>query len=225
MHFELLSFLACPSCRCRFVEKVYSTQGDRIISATLTCPVCQIATPVVEGFPLFNEARPMGDIDQNFWLSQLEEKVTDPEGSYQDFLREKVSRGHSDAYAAFQPFNESTRALYPFIPLLRECLQPGDIILDTWCRTGWSGELLAGLFPEQRIVSIWEGNSNVLGYRGFAFWLGQGRRPENLDILFTHPDHALPIADNAVRIVHGLDSLHRYRHASYIPECLQSLSG
>ena len=80
---------------------------------------------------------------------------------------------------------------------------------------------MAGLFPEQRVISIWEGNSNVLGYKGFARWLGEGRRASNLDIIFTHPDHALPLADNSVRVVHGLDSLHRYRHASFIPECLR----
>lgn len=111
--------------------------------------------------------------------------------------------------------------MYPLLPLLRETLRPGDIILDTWCRTGWSGELLAGLFPEQRVISIWEGNSNVLGYKGFAHWLGEGPRAANLDIIFTHPDHALPLANNSVRVVHGLDSLHRYRHASFIPECLR----
>lgn len=81
--------------------------------------------------------------------------------------------------------------------------------------------MLAGLFPEQRVISIWEGNNNVLGYQGFAHWLGSGKRLDNLDIIFTHPDHALPLADDCVRVIHGLDSLHRYRHVTFIPECLR----
>jgi hypothetical protein len=27
--------------------------------------------------------------------------------------------------------------------------------------------LLAGLFPEQKIISIWEGDTDALGYNGF----------------------------------------------------------
>jgi len=126
-----------------------------------------------------------------------------------------------DLYAAFQPFNESSRALYPFLSLLRDTLKPGDIILDTWCRTGWSAELLAGLFPEQQVIAIWEGNSNVLGYRGFDYWLNSSKRADNLDIIFTHPDYALPLASNSIAFVHGLDSLHRYRHQGFIPEVLR----
>lgn len=180
-----------------------------------------MAVPVIQGFPLFGEARPLGGVGSETWWQSLREKVLDPHGEYEAFLDKKVSRGHAEPYAAFQPFNESTRSLYPLLPLLKEVLQPGDIILDTWCRTGWSGELLAGLFPEQQVISIWEGNSNVLGYRGFAYWLASERRLPNLEIIFTHPDRALPLADNSVRVIHGLDSLHRYQHTSFIPECLR----
>ncbi|MFC1694564.1 AMP-binding protein [Pseudomonadota bacterium] len=221
MHTSTLSLLCCPSCRCSYHQQVLESHADRVLSAVLTCPVCHLATPVVVGFPLFPETGPVGSGDSADWLSRLQEKVLDPAGVFRDFLYEKASRGHCESYAAFQPFNESTRALYPFLPLLHEQLEPGDVILDTWCRTGWSGELLAGLFPEQRVISIWEGNSNVLGYRGFAHWLSEDQRASNLDIIFTHPDHALPLADNSVRVIHGLDSLHRYRHASFIPECLR----
>src|SRR5690606_37784862 len=100
-------------------------------------------------------------------------------------IDEKQRRGNFVLYAAFQPFNESTRALYPLLPLLRETLRPGDIILDTWCRTGYSAAWLAGLFTEQQVIALWEGYSNVLGYRGFRYWLHEGKRPANLHILFT----------------------------------------
>jgi len=221
MHISLLTLLACPSCRCAYEAEILGARGDTITSGILACPRCGIAVPLVEGFPLFGEARPMGNQENEPWLRQLKEKHFDLGAEYQAFLREKMLRRNSDSYAAFQPFNESSRSIYPFLPLLKEGLRPGDVILDTWCRTGWSGELLAGLFPEQRIISIWEGNNNVLGYRGFAHWLAEGKRAPNLDIIFTHPDQALPLADGCVRIVHGLDSLHRYRHASFIPECLR----
>lgn len=187
----------------------------------LTCPGCQMAIPVCRGFPLFPEARPLPEKPLISWVEQLSDELFDTPDSYRNFLRLKSERGIMDLYAAFQPFNESTRALYPFVDLLRQSLKPGDIILDTWCRTGWSAELLAGLFPEQHVIAIWEGNSNVLGYRGFDYWLNSDSRPSNLDIIFTHPDHPLPLASNSVAFVHGLDSLHRYRHLGFIPEVLR----
>ncbi|WP_438951512.1 class I adenylate-forming enzyme family protein [Porticoccus sp.] len=177
--------------------------------------------PVCRGLPLFSEARPLPPGSLASWLSGLEDMYFLADQEYRDFLKLKKTRGQVDLYAAFQPFNESTRAIYPFIPLLKKVLQPGDVILDTWCRTGWSGELLAGLFPEQQVISLWEGNSNVLGYRGFDYWLGSRRRAPNLDIVFSHPGRALPIQTGAVSLVHGLDSLHRYNHLSFIPEILR----
>ncbi|MFC1720319.1 AMP-binding protein, partial [Pseudomonadota bacterium] len=221
MHKDALSVLACPSCRCSFVPQLFDIRDERVITAILTCPVCQLATPLIAGFPLFGETRPLGSSDPEAWLTKLSAIVLADDKSYSNFLQEKARRKYSERYAAFQPFNESTRSLYPFLPLLADNLEPGDVILDTWCRTGWSGELLAGLFPQQHVISIWEGNSNVLGYSGFAYWLGEFQRLGNLSILFTHPDHALPLADDSITVIHGLDSLHRYRHASYIPECLR----
>ncbi len=180
-----------------------------------------MVVPICKGFPLFTEARPFPATSLASWVAQLEETLFTSEYEYSRFLELKAERGMIDLYATFQPFNESTRALYPFLPLLRDQLHPGDIILDTWCRTGWSAELLAGLFPEQQVIALWEGNSNVLGYRGFDYWLGSAKRASNLDVVFTHADHALPFASNSVAFVHGLDSLHRYRHLSFIPEVLR----
>lgn len=221
MHPSLLEYLQCPSCRNAYEPRSVKRIDPFVSRAILSCPSCRVAVPVIEGFPLFGEARPWAPGSDEGWVDRLHrERFGDPAG-YGAFLREKVLRGTSDLYAAFQPFNESTRALYPLLPLLRELLRPGDLILDTWCRTGWSGELLAGLFPEQRIVSLWEGDSNVLGYRGFAHWLGEGERLPNLDIVFAHPDEPLPLATHSVAVVHGLDALHRYRPSSFIPETLR----
>lgn len=219
MHYDSLAQLACSTCRCVYEKEIKKSCNNTIITGILTCPDCGIAVPVIAGFPLFNDARPLAADNSENWLEQLQDKLVVTE--YHLFLHEKVIRGYTDLYAAFQPFNESTRALYPLLPMLREKLQPGDIILDTWCRTGWSGELLASLFPDNRVISIWEGNNNVLGYKGYAYWLSQKNRLHNLDIIFSHPDYPLPLLNNSVRMVHGLDSLHRYRHASFIPECLR----
>mgnify|MGYP000875900334 CR=1 FL=1 len=225
MNRKTFSTLACSSCRINY-ELINLDPPDQphtgaIEQGVLCCSACRIVVPVCRGFPLFAEARPYPDFSLSSWVAQLTDKLFVPEAEYRQFLEAKAERGMLDIYAAFQPFNESTRGLYPFLPLLRETLRPGDIILDTWCRTGWSAELLAGLFPEQHIIAIWEGNSNVLGYRGFDYWLNSSKRAANLDIIFTHPDHALPLASDSVAFVHGLDSLHRYRHQSFIPEVLR----
>ena len=142
-------------------------------------------------------------------------------GEYATFLDLKRDRPVYDLYAAFQPFNESTQCIFPLIPLLKELLRPGDLILDLWCRTGWTGELLASLFPDQQIISIWEGTAGLLGPKGFHFWLGSGKRSKNLDILFHSPNDPLPFSDQIFSVVHGLDTLHRYHHVPLIPECLR----
>jgi hypothetical protein len=82
---------------------------------------------------------------------------------YELFCRNKF-RKPLFFYALFNPFNEANKAFYPFIPYLKKIFKKGDIILDVWSRTGWS-TLLAGLFPEQKI--IWEGDTDALGYNGF----------------------------------------------------------
>jgi acyl-coenzyme A synthetase/AMP-(fatty) acid ligase/uncharacterized protein YbaR (Trm112 family) len=221
MNKRILNILRCPSCRCEYELISYQENEECIDSAVLLCPTCQLVIPICHGIPLFGESRPKPAGSLQNWLDQLSKRLFGDEKEYLKFLKLKSERKVTDLYAAFQPFNESTRSIYPFLSLLRETLKPGDVILDTWCRTGWSGELLAGLFPEQRIISIWEGDSNVLGYRGFNYWLGAGKRASNLDIVFTHPDFPLPFETNSVTIVHGLDSLHRYQHSSYIPETLR----
>lgn len=221
MHKQLAALLACPSCRGDLEVDCLEEQAGEIELAALTCPACQLVVPVCHGFALFAEARPHPARPLAAWLAELSGRLFGSTADYRRFVAQKALRGVTDSYAAFQPFNESSRAIYPLLPLLREVLRPGDVILDTWCRTGWSGELLAGLFPAQRVVSIWEGDGNVLGYRGFRHWLGSGRRAPNLDILFTHPDHPLPLHGGRIALVHGLDSLHRYRHGSFIPETLR----
>lgn len=220
MHSSVLHALACSRCRGSF-EVDPDSQSDAVSwEGFLLCPRCRTATPVVRGFPLFGDTRTEADGSDEEWLAKARSLWFDPDG-FADFLQAKTERHLYDGYAFFQPFNESTRALLAVAPALREGLSPGDLILETWCRTGWMGEWLASLFPEQRVLSIWEGNSNVLGYRGFSYWLPPEKRRPNLTVLFTHPDEPLPLADGAVGLVVGLDSLHRYAPDVFLAECLR----
>jgi hypothetical protein len=57
----------------------------------------------------------------------------------------------------FNPFNEANKA---FLYLILK----GDIILDVW-----SIEYITAcwIISEQKIISIWEGDTDALGYNGF----------------------------------------------------------
>jgi|GEM_PF-502626 acyl-CoA synthetase (AMP-forming)/AMP-acid ligase II/SAM-dependent methyltransferase len=175
---------------------------------------------ILSGFPLLNESMPpLAEIEDVDTLKSIEKQLCGDQQAYEQFVASKWRRPNRDAYAAFQPFNESTRALYPLVPLLRERLRPGDYILDTWCRTGWTGELLAALFPQQKIVSIWEGNHGLLSYRAFRYWLSAERRASNLDILFHDVNQPLPFVSCSFAAVVGLDTLHRYDVDNLLAEC------
>jgi acyl-CoA synthetase (AMP-forming)/AMP-acid ligase II/uncharacterized protein YbaR (Trm112 family) len=212
---SVIDTMACPACHGKFQYEVLAEgSGDGF----LCCEPCETTTPVVQGFPLFPETQWGSAVGDAEWLAKEQARWSDQAG-FADFLKAKSERHLYDGYAFFQPFNESSRVLLALVDLLRERLSPGDRILDTWCRTGWNGEWLASLFPEQEVVSIWEGNSNVLGYRGFSYWLPDAARRANLTFLFTHPDEPLPLADGAFDLVIGLDSLHRYVEKVFLPEC------
>ena len=206
--------LACPACRAPLQQRADRVQGGRFLDGALECPECAVSIPVVRGFALFPEAQPGGRPDQ------VATPLT-PSADYLSFVHHRHTRRIPDRYAAFQPFNESTRAFYALLDLVRAQLAPGDKILDTWGRTGWSGEMLAAAFPEQHVVSLWEGNFDVLGYAGYAYWLAPERRAPNHDILFVAPGAGLPFLDKQFRLVHGLDSLHRYAPSSFAGEILR----
>lgn len=180
----------------------------------LVCQVCGTAAPVVDGFARFCETGPLGQRENFSAMSG------DPE-AYARFVEQAWRRPAFEPYAAFAPFNEATRALYPLIEALRAHLKPDDLIVDVWCRTGWTGALLAGLFPAQHIVSLWEGPSGVLGYAGFRHWLADGSRPANWTIAFADPRRGLPFADDMVALLHAADSLHRFGAEPFLDECLR----
>lgn len=140
---------------------------------------------------------------------------------YEEFVRRKNRRPLVDAYSSFQPFNEATKALYPFVALLRKQLKPGDVILNLWDRSGWFTSLLAGLFPEQQVLTTWEGDRDVLGRKGYAFWFSGAEAPGNVQILFHDLHQPLPISDGSVALVVGMDVLHRYDLPIFLGELLR----
>ncbi|WP_215403823.1 class I adenylate-forming enzyme family protein [Janthinobacterium sp. JC611] len=209
--------LACPACRQPLHSDTPAGVPAPLLEALLRCPACAIDIPVVQGFVLFTEARQGGDARMP---SGLRAQLT-PSTEYLSFMHRRHVRRIPDRYAAFQPFNESTRAFYALLDLIREQLRPGDLILDTWGRTGWSGEMLAAAFPQQHVISVWEGNFDVLGYMGYAHWLPAGQRAPNHDIIFLPPGSPMPFRDGTFALIHGLDSLHRYAPLSFAGDMLR----
>ncbi len=216
----LSSVFECPSCREPLSSIAVDERDGRLQTGALECAKCHVSVPVLHGFPVFHEQL-LGGEDPEDELRRLDERLFGSRREYESFLRAKRRRPSIDLYAAFRPFNESTRAIDPMIDFLRERLRPGDILLDLWCRTGWTGELLSSTFPEQHVVSVWESGSDVLGYRGFGYWLDEAHRRPNWDLVFHNPDDPLPFRDDAFAVVHGLDTIHRYRHQPLIPDCLR----
>jgi acyl-coenzyme A synthetase/AMP-(fatty) acid ligase len=146
------------------------------------------------------------------FASQQHEKIRskiDPV-QYERFVRNKFTKPATDIYAMYSPYSESYRAFFPFINFLRKTLKKGDVIVDLSNRTGWSAFLLAGLFPEQKIVSCWEGNTDVLGYNGFNFWINEAANIPNLEICFTKLREKLPFETDSVRVIFGFDLLHHH---------------
>lgn len=218
MQAATLSILACPTCRGGYSHHAIDDEAGL---GHLSCRACGVFIPVIEGFPLFTQARMHEGQVSGDALLALGRALFGEAGAYESYRRRKHDRDLWEAYAAFQPFNESTRAAEPLLPILAAHLAPDDVILDVWGRTGWSGEWLAGLFPNHRVISLWEGDSSVLGYRGFRHWLGQARRAPNLDILFTPPNRPLPFRDDTFGVVYALDCLHRYDVYPFAGECLR----
>jgi uncharacterized protein YbaR (Trm112 family) len=214
-----LDLLACPSCRGAWDVVVHAGSGRDIETGALACPGCAVVVPILHGFPLFGEA--LAAVPSPEEADALAARLFGTTEDYASYEARKLERGALEPYAAFHPFNESTRAIEPLLASIGALLKPGDAILDTWCRSGWNGEWLAARFPEQTVVAYWEGDSSVLGYRGFRRWLGPGRRSSNLDVLFVPPERPLPFRDGAFAFVHAPDSLHRYGLYPFAAECLR----
>jgi len=165
----------------------------------------------------FNE----GDIISANELKHVEEKVSSLLGNddkYSMFLQNKCKHPFYDIYACFQPFNEATKAVYPFLKKLQGTVKKGEAILNLWDRTGWMTNLLAGLFPENLIITTWEGNKDVLGYRGYHYWM---KNNPNIQVVFCDLNKPLPIKSKSIAFSVGLDVLHRFDRSHLLDELMR----
>ncbi len=221
MHRKTLEILICPSCRCRYECVAHAGDAQHVERGFLRCVSCATVIPIVDSFVMFTEPLLHEGLATETALEVMAQALFGSAEAFEAYRRDKLARNIVEAYAAFQPFNESQRALAPLLPHIRRCLGPGDFVLDCWARTGWSGEWLAGLLPDQHIVSIWEGNTSVLGYRGYRYLLGSAQRAANLDVVFTHPERPMPFRDQAFGLTYSMDSLHRYALFPFAGESLR----
>lgn len=178
-----------------------------------------ISIPQVLNLHFFNESSLKISNLTSVNQTKINEKINTEK--YELFCRNKYRKPIFDLYAMFNPFNEANKAFYPFIPYLKKQLKKGDIILDVWSRTGWSTSLLSGLFPEQKIISIWEGDTDVLGYNGFSYWFSNQNKPSNIEIYFCNLNEKLPFEDQSIAFVFGFDLLHRQLKSNLLPEILR----
>lgn len=178
------------------------------------------AYPVIGNIAFFNESDFYSEPILRAKCDELIAKTTATFDAYEQFVRKKGRRPNYDIYACFQPFNEAFKALFPFLHSLKKRLKPGDLILNLWDRTGWNAALLAGLFPEQKVISVWEGDKDVLGYKGFNFWY-QNREEDAFQVAFANLEKPLPFADDSVALVVGLDTFHRFDQSLMLSEMLR----
>jgi uncharacterized protein YbaR (Trm112 family) len=204
--------LACPGCRRGYALEVTERREGEIVDGRLTCPGCAVEIPIRAGFAMFTAAGIGGTAFGHEFAGA---------GEYEAYRARKARRGEIERYAAFHPFNEGVRAAEAVIARFAAHLSPGALILDPWSRTGWSAAWLAARFPEQRVIALWEGDRSVLGYSGFAYWLGVGKKPANLEILFVDPNHGLPFADDVFAGLYAHDCWHRFSPLPFWADCLR----
>ncbi|HEX4849410.1 MAG TPA: hypothetical protein VFV08_01325, partial [Puia sp.] len=150
-------------------------------------------------------------------LEELYDYLTRNRSKYQQFLRRKGRHPLPDLYACFQPFNEAFKALFPFINYVRERLNPGDTVLNLWDRSGWMASMLAGWFPEQKIITVWEGDKDILGYKGFDYWMSAERR-KNHTVVFTDFFRPFPFENGTASAIIGMDLIHQFNQPELLAE-------
>ncbi|MES2647785.1 MAG: class I adenylate-forming enzyme family protein [Bacteroidota bacterium] len=169
---------------------------------------------------LFGDKKDLILADQEETLQSLVSYLTNNRDKYKQFLRQKRRHPSFDIYALFHPFNEAFKALFPFVDYLKQQLKDGDTILNLWDRSGCSATMLAGWFPKQHIVTVWEGDKDILGYRGFDYWMSRERR-NNHTVLFADFYRPLPLESASVSAVIGFDVLHRFNQPELLTELLR----
>nr|MBX2877060.1 acyl--CoA ligase [Saprospiraceae bacterium] len=70
-------------------------------------------------------------------------------------------------------------------------------------------------------ISIWEGDKDVLGYKGFYFWYQNREEAKGFEVAFANLEKPLPFADDSVALVVGLDTFHRFDQSLLLSEMLR----
>lgn len=212
---SFLPDLSCPLCGGSLAwEHTNSTEEN----GWLTCPACQARTPVMGGIVFFTETEM--NVGDRRDLDRWREDLAGNDEKWNDYLEQRERRQTIDPYAAFAPFNEAHRAAIPMLDLLADAAPTDGVIVDLSNRTGWTGEFLAGTFPNCRVFAIWEGNTSVLGYRGFLRLMNLTSRSPNLLPIFSPSTLRPPIRGGTAYLVHAHDSLHRQDQPSFLNNCL-----
>lgn len=146
-------------------------------------------------------------------MKPIESADLSTRANYFEFALRKASRGATDIYASFQPFNEATRALHALFPTLKK--QPIESILVLWDRSGYLANLMQALFPEARIEVTWDKETDVLGRTGYAVWMAEkpGPRPWICD-----HTQKLPFEQDDFDLVVALDVLHHVEWPKFLNE-------
>src|SRR5471032_3687604 len=115
---KTLHLLGCPACRIGLQPHGPSDTGKRLMHGWLECPQCAVQVPVVQGFALLTEAAPAENAGLSQKMAELNRQLS-ASRDYISFVHHRHIRRIPDRYAAFQPFNESTRAFYALLDLIR----------------------------------------------------------------------------------------------------------
>ncbi|WP_018342497.1 class I adenylate-forming enzyme family protein [Cytophaga aurantiaca] len=170
--------------------------------------------PSFENIVFFDKRKKvLTDTHENFY-----EEIREKTKTYKSYIEQKCRRPFVDIYASFQPFNEATKALLPFLELVKTKISSEEKILILWDRSGWITSLVSGIFPENEIITTWEGNKDVLGHAGFTYWFKN--RTKNT-IVFCDHTSPFPIEDASVSLIIGLDLLHRFDQTLLLKEVLR----
>jgi hypothetical protein len=212
---DFLPHLACPAC-CASLD--WECTGAPMQDGWLMCRTCLSRTPVMGGIAFFTQTEM--DVGERHDPGLQRERLAGSDDEWSDYLGERRRRQSLEPYAAFAPFNEAHRAALPLLEALQDRWPAGSLILDLSNRTGWSGELLAGMFPQSLVMAVWEGDTSVLGYRGFLRLMDPSHRSGNLLLAFSSPHRRPPVRQHAAILVHAHDCLHRHPQPQFLNDCL-----
>ncbi len=145
------------------------------------------------------------------------------EARYTQFCLSKTYRSHVDIYTAFVPFNEATRAMHAMF----SAFDGRDVnkVLVLWDRSCYVARLVEAAFPNAEIVVTWEGDHDVLGRKGFAYWTQPREEASAPQVLFCdHTQRMAMLADGAFDLIVGMDILHRVELRPFLAEMDRLLS-